>query len=1215
MDATSFLIQCLPRVPANHSVRRCRCAHSILLLCLLLSWNPFAFSEEIEESHQKLVFEYSCEQSASTDYLIKLSDSRAGDQAFIAEYHNDSIRAEDANRSSLSDTRNELTLTGITAGSTGRLSTVLGSITPTLQISVHRRDANKTDQWTLINTFSISDLQDQQQVSFIDKNETGSHRWVIRRIGSPPMELRDWPTSATLTPGQLISSTVQLSKNARLSRESKLEVEIYNIGKNQLVHNEVYSVNSENTSIIHFDFVAPSDNGVYEARLALTGQSNHLWNKLTGKPETIFELHRTFAVTGSVNQGTPSPSQWKGTQQIQPSQQSWFMPDWLMNPTAHLPIILPSDEEVSTQFDVSKYEGESVTQLAPLSQFEIALGSQKGGVQLHTMRLPSNNHSTFEVEITNAREESLRRFTVPPNPNATIEDPWQSIQWIHHPRSAERLRIKNLSQNQTLAFESITIETNEGNLRFEHNQDGATRRTVLNLNSYSWVAELSTDYVDQLQQQDWEQQSIEMYRLQLAISRVIKQAIDNGFDTISIALNQDPPTALLRDNQSRLTSSIWNYQTQLEVILSALDQSNLGVVLEFNPAISFLSNASTPVSKLHSQGGLSEIDNGNSPGTNFTDDQSSPPALDDFYDDATTKRMSETFQAIVDLAQSHQSVVALSLMASGAENPMCRPIPSKNLQKLRRIFTEENPTKGEKGQDLKSTDLDFDTWLAQKRHGLWSNLFKPPVGMKLFISGTDAWRGAPNDSTLTFIETYEYATTSSLSTRLQLKRDLQAKSNVQAIRLGIDQTRQSQMESTAVLTADIVEVIDNKNPRWIFVDHELTTGFFDASLIQNLCVFSHLPNRDLAECEAVAPGSAAVRVWSYFEDDRLHVLLINLVPWATDVDLETIEPLSWTPVRKELIEQTRHSISVLRPTRSRVSVPANSCVLLRSINTGLNGIRQWTSRVSGGPTVVKRIKTQVTEVVENIGSLTTPAPNTKLLKNGSFEVSGEMGIIGWMHAQHPPGCVLLDSDVARNGSNSARLKTEINHTGRTWIMSDAFAPPTSGRVAVALTLRGSPITRTDTDQQVRVALETSGGDKPLRVFEDLEIPTNKEWSPHEIVLELDPFKPQELGSLRVAIDSLKPGLIWVDDVQIYDDFPTEAERAEMQRRVFLAVQGMQRGNLLPAGKLLENFWVQRLLTDKKPNRDKNEPAVKREDMEPPSVTERFKEWLPGNGRY
>ena len=142
MDATSFLIQCLPRVPANHSVRRCRCAHSILLLCLLLSWNPFAFSEEIEESHHKLDFEYSCEQSASTDYLIKLSDSRAGDQAFIAEYHNDSIREEDANRSSLSDTRNELTLTGITAGSTGRLSTVLGSITPTLQISVHRRDAN-----------------------------------------------------------------------------------------------------------------------------------------------------------------------------------------------------------------------------------------------------------------------------------------------------------------------------------------------------------------------------------------------------------------------------------------------------------------------------------------------------------------------------------------------------------------------------------------------------------------------------------------------------------------------------------------------------------------------------------------------------------------------------------------------------------------------------------------------------------------------------------------------------------------------------------------------------------------------------------------------------------------------------------------------------------------------------------------------------------------
>ena len=140
MDPASFLIHCLPRVTANHSVRRCSCAHSIFLLCLLLSWNPFAFSEEIEASHQKLIFEYSCEQSVSTDYLIKLSDSRSGDQAFIAEYYSDSLRAEDANRLSLSDNGNQLTLTGITAGSKGRFSTVLGSITPTLQISVHRRD-------------------------------------------------------------------------------------------------------------------------------------------------------------------------------------------------------------------------------------------------------------------------------------------------------------------------------------------------------------------------------------------------------------------------------------------------------------------------------------------------------------------------------------------------------------------------------------------------------------------------------------------------------------------------------------------------------------------------------------------------------------------------------------------------------------------------------------------------------------------------------------------------------------------------------------------------------------------------------------------------------------------------------------------------------------------------------------------------------------------
>lgn len=1214
MDATSFLLHCRPLANLNHWVRRCKCAHSIVLLSLVLSWNHSAFGEESELAEQKLIFEYSCEQSTTTDILVKFSDSLSGRPSVISEYQNDGQAKKDHERISLNTAANELTLHGLNGTSKGRFS-VSGWIDPTSEISLHRRVANETNRWILISEFSLSDLEDQRQVSFVDQNETGSHGWVIRRIEPPPIELLDWPAFATFNPGQSISSTVLLLKNADSNRHPKIELEIRKVGEKQPVHREVYIANEKPSTRVTIDFTAPLSSGVYEARLAVLDQTNNLWSKITGKPDSVFELHRTFAVAGLNTRPNLSQHKWKEIQHIQPSQQAWYMPDWLMNPAAHLPISLPSDRKIPNQIAISKYEGESVTELAPLSSFEIPLGYEDGSVQLHTIRLPSTNHSIFEVEITKAGEGLSRIFTISPNPNATLQGDWQSIQWIHHPSRDERLRIKNLDQSRKFAFESITIETKQGDLDLKRDQNSATRSTVLRLCSSSWIDELSMHDHDQLDQGDWKRESLEMYRLNSAVSRLIAIAHDQGFNTISITLNNEELKPNLSGNKADLRQPNWNRQRYLEFILSTLDQSNLEVILEFNPSIDFNLNNLLPNPESSSEATSTGATESNSSDNKLINESISVPTLNDFYHADTIKRIKANFQQVIDIAQNHQSVVGLSMIALGEKNAMHQPVSPQNLRRLRAIFAAKSEISTPQDTETKASGSDFETWLKKQRRQLWLDLFIPPNDMELFVIGEDSSFGTTAKSPLTFLETYEYGPLKSLSQQLQLSRNLRTRTSQQAVLLSRGQELSEEPEKSAVVAADIREVIESKNPQWMFIDHDLAKGFFSASLIRKLHVFSSLPNRDLAECDAVDPESATVRVWSYFEDDHLHVFLVNLVPWATEVDLETIEPLTWKKAINDLLPEAGHSISSLRPTRSRVTVPADGCILLKSTNTGLNGIRQWTSRVSGGPPIVKRIKTQVTDVVENIGSLTTPTPNADLLINGSFEVSGEMGIIGWMHAQHPAGCVQRDSDVARHGASSARLTTEINHTGRTWIMSDAFSPPASGRVAVALSLRGLPFAESNPSQQVRVTIETTGGTKPLRVFEDLEIPANKEWSTHEVVLEIDNCDPQNLGSLRVAIDSLKPGIVWVDDVEIYDDFPTRSERAEMQRRVFLAVQGMQRGNLLPAGRLLENFWVQRLLTDKRMKRDKKEPAALNQTSENPSVTERFKDWLPGNIRY
>ena len=415
---------------------------------------------------------------------------------------------------------------------------------------------------------------------------------------------------------------------------------------------------------------------------------------------------------------------------------------------------------------------------------------------------------------------------------------------------------------------------------------------------------------------------------------------------------------------------------------------------------------------------------------------------------------------------------------------------------------------------------------------------------------------------------------------------------------------------------DLATVIEKQNPQWIFVNSQLVDLHFSESDIRNLRIFADLPDTSLSELKSVDPNSATVRIWKYFQDDRLHLLLINLVPWSTEIDLETNEPLTWEiPLPNRPDADDPRQITTIRPTRARVKIKPGTCMVIRSTTSGLNSVRQWTNRVSGGPPVVKRIKQKVTDIVENIGYLNQPTVNPDLLSNGSFERVGEVGILGWLHAQHPDGCVELDHNIALHGMRSVRLQTEMNTAGRTWIMSEAFAPPESGRIAVSLSIRGVPSAEITDSQQVRVAIETTEANEPLRVSKLIEVQKNAQWLTHDLVLEIDGLESKTSGPVRLAIDNLKPGTVWIDDVRIYDYFPTQSERADLQRRVFLAVQGMQRGNLLPAGKLLDNFWIQYLLSNKRENSIQLEKSAEQKEKAKPTVAETLKDWIPDSLRF
>ena len=79
------------------------------------------------------------------------------------------------------------------------------------------------------------------------------------------------------------------------------------------------------------------------------------------------------------------------------------------------------------------------------------------------------------------------------------------------------------------------------------------------------------------------------------------------------------------------------------------------------------------------------------------------------------------------------------------------------------------------------------------------------------------------------------------------------------------------------------------------------------------------------------------------------------------------------------------------------------------------------------------------------------------------------------------------------------------------------------------------------------------------------------WGNREVRLEALNINAANMHSLRLTIDSLSSGRVWIDDIRLHDQFPTASERDELQSGAFLAVQGLQKSNLAPSGAFVTKW--------------------------------------------
>ncbi|MCS7467221.1 hypothetical protein NZK35_11260 [Stieleria sp. ICT_E10.1] len=346
-----------------------------------------------------------------------------------------------------------------------------------------------------------------------------------------------------------------------------------------------------------------------------------------------------------------------------------------------------------------------------------------------------------------------------------------------------------------------------------------------------------------------------------------------------------------------------------------------------------------------------------------------------------------------------------------------------------------------------------------------------------------------------------------------------------------------------------------------------------------------------------APAPTSDQAPSPDQPSPIRLTVINKAPWTSQVKLQ----FSTRRIADCSLLRADDTNAIVQPTGvadTRLLTVAPTSIVRLQVRGETDPIQlvAWQGNMVGGAETLKRLKAHVAEVVGKIGTLALPDDYIELT-NGGFEIEGQVGIVGWMHTQFPAGAVTLDSTESIEGSHSIRMTADTASAGRIWLVSEPIPVPRSGRLAVSFAIRAnkktveadpnaSPILKTSATtashkeaprHRVRVSLEGNRLGKPVRISTEFDVPCDGHWQPRHVVLEAERIHREEMESVRLTIDSLSPGKIWIDDVHLHDRFPTGAERTALQDNAFLAIQGLQRGNLKPAVGLLNNGWSRYLM--------------------------------------
>lgn len=380
----------------------------------------------------------------------------------------------------------------------------------------------------------------------------------------------------------------------------------------------------------------------------------------------------------------------------------------------------------------------------------------------------------------------------------------------------------------------------------------------------------------------------------------------------------------------------------------------------------------------------------------------------------------------------------------------------------------------------------------------------------------------------------------------------------------------------------------------------------EESLRPLVSVYRQLPSKPF---ETVAGPTQPVTIRKLSHDGKTYVYLVNDSPWPINATMIIDGPPAMT---SEPLGEG-NGVGELMPgmggTTWNVALGPYDLAAARFSSPT---IQVRNPQVFVGEQVRRQLHDRIQDLGARVRVLQDPQPVTTL-ENAEFEAPAEAGEIpGWATTIGMGAQAAVDTTQHFEGSRSVKL---VSLGQPASITSAPFVPPTTGRIAIHMQLRGGATGR----PSLRISLEgkvAEGQYAPYGIIP--AAPASKatsDWVRYS--LHVGDVPSEGLSNLRVRFELVSEGELWIDDVQLFDLPFDTSERLELSKLISLASVKLEAGQLADCARLLEGYWPQFLVahvpltnTSAPIAERPAPPAAPSEEPAKPTMLESLKEYIP-----